>query len=121
MLALVVLARVPAGLVAVPACVAIVLAVESRLKKSAVEKLKSIGLCLCVFVAVTAVTVTVMSGSPAAYIHSWVPENIINGHKMDDVLHGPGHWNFTIGRPPISVAATSFFVICLSPWRLSGV
>lgn len=95
-LALVVLARVPAALVAVPACVAIVLAVESRLKKSAMEKLKSIGLCLCVFVAVTAVTVTVMSGSPAAYIHSWVPENIINGHKMDDVLHGPGHWNFTI-------------------------
>ncbi len=87
---------------------AIVLAVESRLKKSAVEKLKSIGLCLCVFVAVTAVTVTVMSGSPAAYIHSWVPENIINGHKMDDVLHGPGHWNFTIW--------TAAYICCMS-WR----
>lgn len=70
---------------------------------------------ICYIITFLIVT-TLMSGSPVHYINSFVPDNIISGHSVLEVIHDSFYY---IGE----AAARQFigiFAICIGLWVVTG-
>lgn len=94
-LAMLVLSRVPTAIVAVPVCIVVIFAVGNRWGVSMKMRLRLLGKCAVLCILVSLVIMVLMCGSPTAYFGSWIPENIINGHNLRDMVKADTHWNFS--------------------------
>lgn len=91
-LTLMIFARVPTAVLGVPAVLWVVIGGAKR------HGLDNKWICgvvvkgVAVSFAIALAVMCVMKGSPLAYIRSWIPDNIITGHGLRDILYGYFIW-----------------------------
>ncbi len=85
--ALTILARVPAAIIVVPLCFISLWFATKGIPRRGYSYWRYAGIGFLSFIAVALICVTVMKGSPAAYIESWRSENIITGHGLREAYN----------------------------------
>ncbi len=83
--ALTVLARVPSAIVVVPVCFAALWYATRGIPMRGRRYWRCAGIGTLSFLLTFLLCVTVMKGSPEAYVASWRPENIITGHGVKEI------------------------------------
>lgn len=78
--ALIALARIPSVILAVPITALIILVKRSPQP----FRWKALGISAICFTATLLLLILLMKGSVGAYIAAWTPDNIINGHNLND-------------------------------------
>lgn len=91
-LALMVLARVPSGVLGIPAVLWCAVAGARRRGYNAAWIWGIVLRGMVTFVVTAVLVMCVMKGSPIAYLQSWVPDNIITGHGFRDMRYGYICW-----------------------------
>lgn len=84
MAALTILARVPTAVVVVPVCFAALWCATRNIRDRGHCYLRYTVVGVLSFLSIFLLSVTIMKGSPAAYVESWQAENIITGHGVKD-------------------------------------